>query len=59
MSESVQHVTKKVRADKLRSQVVSRIETREYKQEITEAMRSVSASTYVFTVQNYQWEVQS
>jgi hypothetical protein len=46
-------------ANGLRSHAISRIETRESDQDIREALQSTSASSYVFEVQGYQWEVQS
>jgi hypothetical protein len=37
--------------------LVSRIEQRETDQDIREALQSTSATSYVFQVQGYEWEV--
>jgi hypothetical protein len=42
-----------------RDRVRSRIEAREQEQNIREALQSTSASSYVFQIQEYFWEVQS
>lgn len=42
-----------------RNETRKHIQERETDQDIRDAMQSASASSYVFTVQNYQWEIQS
>ncbi len=49
------------RTDKLhprsnRAYEVSRLEARETNEDIREALKSSSASSYVFAVQGYEWE---
>jgi hypothetical protein len=56
-SESLK--TSKISKLSHRDRVRSRIEARESSADIREALQSPSASSYVFAVQGYFWEVQS